>query len=39
MIVLHRHPHKRGTDFLSAMVLVVGLALLLTVAVQANLLA
>lgn len=37
--MFHRHSHKRGSDFLSIMVLVVGLALLLTVAVQANLLA
>jgi hypothetical protein len=37
--MFHRHSQSRRTDFLSAMVLLVGLALLLTVAFQANLLA
>lgn len=37
--MFHNHSNKRGTDFLSVMVLVVGLALVLTVAVQAHLLA
>lgn len=37
--MLHRTTHHRRTDFLSAMVLLVGFALLVTVAFQANLLA
>lgn len=37
--MFHRHSHSHRTDFLGAMVLVVGVALVLTIAVQVNLLA
>lgn len=38
--MFHRHSHsRRRTDFLSAMLFVVGFALVLTIAVQASILA